>query len=319
MKKLTSKFQLKMLGLPVIESLDDFSAITHLSKGLIYNLSKNNIYYYKTYTKDKKGGGKREISQPSRKLKAVQAWILRNILDKLEVSPACKGFRKKASILDNAKPHIGANSILCIDLDNFFPSIKSNKVYTIFKTIGYNSIISTIFTNLCIFKGALPQGSPCSPQLSNLIGLSLDQRIEGFVGKRSITYTRYADDLTFSSYSSEVLLSAFRFIKKIIQDEQFIINNNKTRIAGPARARKVTGLIVTENSVGIGRKKLRELRLKIYKFWANEGNNIKEFKKIHGFLSFTKSVDKNRWLIIQKYMKTLNNKNPATLLCHIVK
>ena len=157
-----------MLGLPVIQSIDDFSVVTHISKYTIYQLSHNSDKYYKIFEIAKNSGGKRIICQPSKKLKGLQSWILVNILNKIQVSPSCKGFKKGSSTLDNALPHIGANTILNLDLKDFFPTITSKQIYNVFKTIGYNRLMATVFMNICTYKNLLPQGSPCSPILANL-------------------------------------------------------------------------------------------------------------------------------------------------------
>src|SRR5256885_1180224 len=104
MSKLTNTFRLNMLGLPVIQDLDDFSNVTHISKFTLYQLSKNSDKYYKTYTIPKKNGKGRLISQPSKKLKGLQSWILINILNRLSVSSSCKGFEKGSSTFNNAEP-----------------------------------------------------------------------------------------------------------------------------------------------------------------------------------------------------------------------
>src|ERR1035437_3286827 len=239
--------RLSMLGLPVIQSLEDFSRQTHISKHTIFQLSKFSNKYYQSYGILKKNGKIRTINQPSKKLKGLQAWILVNILDKLKVSNSCKGFEKGSSTLNNAEPHKHANAVLIIDLKDFFPSIKRYMVFNIFKSIGYNNIVATIFTNLCIYNDELPQGSPCSPKLANLATWALDLRIQGYVGRRGITFTRYADDLTFSSLSPESVIKIIPTLKEIIEDENFKINSDKPRVSGPARAKKVTGLVISEN------------------------------------------------------------------------
>lgn len=107
----TEIIKLNMLGLPVIQSIADFSIVTHISKYTIYQLSHHSNKYYKTFEIAKKSGGKRLICQPSKKLKGLQSWILVNILNKIQVSPLFKGFRKGSSTLDNALPHIGASKM----------------------------------------------------------------------------------------------------------------------------------------------------------------------------------------------------------------
>lgn len=309
-----------MLGLPVIQSLDDFSIATHISKYTIYKLSHHSDKYYKTYEIPKKSGGKRIICQPSKKLKGLQSWILINILNKIQVSPSCKGFRIGSSTLDNALPHIGANTILNIDLKDFFPTITAKQVYNVFKAIGYNKLIATVFTKICTFKERLPQGSPCSPMLANLTAWNLDLRIQGFVGKRGIKYTRYADDLSFSGLNPINVVKIIPMIKIISDDENFVINHKKTRIASSARAKKVTGLVVNEDSVGIGKQKYKELRAKIHHLTLpTEQTNEKLLYHVSGWLSYLNSVDKERLKKVKKYISELTKKNPTTLIVKLNK
>lgn len=317
MQKTTNKYRLQIFGLPVIENLYDFSTATRLSQKLIYNLSNNSKYYYKVYNIPKKNSGCRVISQPSRTLKVLQSWILKNILQDLKVSQSSKGFEVETSVLDNAMPHQGANAILCIDLNDFFPSIKGNWIYTIFRSIGYNKFISSLLTSICTYDGSLPQGSPCSPKLSNLVCLRLDARLQGYVGKQSIIYTRYADDLTFSALSIKKLVSSYKTIRRIIQEENFSINKDKTRLAGPSRRKKVTGLVLTDNSVGIGREKSRIIRSKLHHLSTNKNSTDKDVQHIKGWLSFIKSVDKLRYESLFKYIHVLKVKHPTSLIIRI--
>jgi RNA-directed DNA polymerase len=316
----TKIIKLNMLGLPVIQNLDDFSVVTHISKYTIYQLSKHSDKYYKTYEIPKKSGGKRKISQPSKKLKGLQSWILVNILNKIQVSPSCKGFRKGSSTLENALPHIGANTILNLDLKNFFPTITSNQVYNVFKTIGYNKLIATVFTNICTYEETLPQGSSCSPMLANLTAWTLDLRIQGYVGKRGISYTRYADDLSFSGLNPTKVIKIIPMIKEIINDENFIVNHKKTRIASSARAKIVTGLIINEDSVGIGKQKYKDLRAKIHHLTLpHEQANEKLLYHVGGWLSYLNSVDKERLKNAKKYITELTKKHPKTLVAKLNK
>jgi len=254
MTKTTDNIRLNMLGLPAIQTVDDFSGLTHISKYTIYQLSKNADRYYRIYTIPKKNGKDRTICQPSKKLKGLQAWILVNVLNKLQVSSSCKGFEKGSSTYYNAEPHKNANSLLTIDLEDFFPTVTQKQVFNIFKSLGYNNLISVIFSNICTYQEVLPQGSPCSPKLANLSAWKLDVRIQGYVGKRGINYTRYADDLSFSGLNPAKVIQIIPMIKKIIEDEDFKMNPTKTRIAGLSRAKIITGLVLSEGAIGIGRK-----------------------------------------------------------------
>jgi RNA-directed DNA polymerase len=306
---LLDRHRLNMLGLPIIEGLDDLSRVTHLSKGLLYRLSKFPNKNYLLYDIPKPGGKVRQITQPSRQLKAVQSWILRNILDHLKAHPACKGFEKQKNIRDNALPHVGALSVICLDLDDFFPTVSASRVWTIFQTLGYSPFVSTMLTSLCTYDAALPQGSPASPKLANLAVYSLDSRLSGYVGSKGIIYTRYADDLTFSGHSYTRLVAALPLIRKIIETEGFSVNESKTRICGPSRRHCVTGLILGPEAPGIGRQRLRSIRARIHKLCSipKATPPSEEVKSINGWLAFVCGVDKSRAEMLVRYVHGLKS------------
>ncbi|MBX7044545.1 MAG: retron St85 family RNA-directed DNA polymerase [Ignavibacteria bacterium] len=322
--KRKNNFKLNLFGIPIINTLDDLSLLTHITKSTLFRLSKKSYLYYKEYTVPKKNKGVRKISQPSAKLKGIQSWILQNILEKLKVSPSCKGFEKGTSTADNTKPHVGANAILVVDIKDFYPSIKGNFVFSLFKLIGYNNLISTILTNLCVLNDSLPQGSPCSPKIANLVAWKLDIRIQSYVGKRGIIYTRYADDLTFSSINPANLIKILPIVKDIIESENFEINKNKTRFIGISRCRKITGLVLSDNNFGVGKRKYKNIRSKVFKLKDiekieddKEKRKIKEMKEVYGLIAYLKSVDKERYLRILDYIRTLSVKYPNSILTNI--
>jgi retron-type reverse transcriptase len=294
-------FQLKNFGLPLIRTVDDLAEHTHLSPQFIRYLSYRANYLYKRYEIPKKDGSVRVIAQPSRELKAVQAWILRNILNKLSSSDNCKGFEVGCSILDNAAPHVGANFILNLDLKDFFPSIKAAKVYNIFSSIGYSKSVAAILTNLTVVDGRLPQGAPTSPKLANLICLKLDSRIQGYAGPRGLIYTRYADDISISAQTIKKTMNARSVLEQIIASEGLQINRKKTAIQGTMRRKEITGLILSSNKVGIGREKFRKIRAQVFSLFTDKSS---DFAKINGILSYVYSVDKascrRLWYYIDK-------------------
>lgn len=136
--------RLKIFGIPAIQTIGDFSFYTHLSEYALYQFSKNAEFHYKVYEIDKKNGKKRRIAQPSKRLKGLQSWILTEILNKLKSSDNCKGFEVGSNLRDNALPHMGANVVMTLDLVDFFPSVPSRRVYGIFRSIGFNKLISTV-------------------------------------------------------------------------------------------------------------------------------------------------------------------------------
>jgi retron-type reverse transcriptase len=248
-------------------------------------------------------------------LKAVQSWILRKILNRLKSSKNSKGFEIGESILSNASPHVGAHVLLNIDLEDFFHSVPASHVYSIFHSIGYNRLISHVFTNFCTFNGRLPQGAPTSPKLSNLACQHLDSRIQGYVGIKGIIYTRYADDITLSGLNESRIRKAKSMIEEIVVDEGFLINHKKTKICGTRKRKEVTGLVISKDSVGIGRKKYRKMRTEIYTMFQSKPDKL---PKVNGWLAFIKSVDLNNYYRLKKYILTLKKVFPESEMFNLI-
>lgn len=258
--ELSNHAQLRLIGLPVLDCLGDLATSIRLSNGVLYRVCTATESFYQTYHIPKQSGGTRTITQPNRTCKAIQSWILRRILDPLRVSSACKGFEKGQTIRTNAMTHARSNAVLTVDLADFFNTIHSRQIFAVFRNAGYNRRVAGILTSLCTCLDTLPQGAPTSPRLANLVCIRLDARLLGYVGKRGIAFTRYADDLTFSAQRMESLTKCFWAVKSIVSAEGFTLNSSKTRFAGASRQRCVTGLILTEAEIGIGRKKYRLIR-----------------------------------------------------------
>ncbi|VVT53836.1 Retron-type RNA-directed DNA polymerase (EC [Kosakonia radicincitans] len=287
--------------------LHGMSKATRISVETLRLMIHRADFRYRIYSVEKKGPERkmRTIYQPSRELKALQGWVLRNILDKLSSSPFSMGFEKNQSILNNATPHMGANFILNIDLEDFFPSLTADKVFGVFHSLGYNRLISSSLTKICCYKNILPQGAPSSPKLANLICSKLDYRIQGYAGSRGLIYTRYADDLTLSAQSMKKVVKAKDFLISIIPTEGLTVNSKKTCISGPRSQKKVTGLVISQEKVGVGRLKYKEIRAKIHHVFT--GRSV-EVEHVKGWLSFISSVDAKSHKRLLTYIGRLERK-----------
>lgn len=306
-----SVYTLRMFGLPLVESLDSLSEHMGLSRGLLYRLSARSSKFYRKFYLPKKSGGQREILAPSAEMKAVQAWILRRVLDPLPLHEAATGFRTGKNICFNAEPHRTNRWLLCLDLDDFFPSIPYGKVYTVFRTIGYNSHIAHVFSSLCTCDGKLPQGGVTSPALSNIVCFRLDRRITGFTGKRNIAYTRYADDMTLSSMNANRLIGAKQLVERIITEDGFALNEAKTRYMGPRQQRRVTGLVIGDGSIGVGRKRKRKLRAAMHRLAARNvpvGQREAFERYVFGWLAFLQNVDHSGYEQLRAYSTRLSKR-----------
>jgi len=297
-----SLYTQRLLSLPILQSIADFSVKTRLPHAMLSQYLTDNSRYYCHIKVPKKAGGYRPIDSPNRQLKALQRWILRNILEKLQPSPYATGFVTGISLKQNVQPHSGNQYVLKLDIKDFFPSIKASYVYSVFRAAGYSKKIAFYLTSICTLNGYLPQGAPSSPCLSNLVSLRLDQRIGKYCDRHALTYTRYADDISISGNKLSVIKKAWTVVKLITSEEGYCINRNKEMLSGPRSRREITGLICTPK-LGIGQKSYNAYRKKIFHLSKKGDPDSREI--ILGVLAYIKSVDTERYNKLTQYYKNL--------------
>ncbi|MCI0701405.1 MAG: reverse transcriptase family protein, partial [Planctomycetia bacterium] len=235
--------------------------------------------HYVKFQVPKKSGGMRTLSAPHKKLKAAQHWILANVVNKLPVTDAAHGFVVGRGIVSNANPHVNKAVVVNLDLADFFPTIAFHRVRAVFERCGYSGSVATILALLCTesprttvtYAGTkyevatgprgLPQGAPTSPGLSNQVARKLDKRLLGVAAKLGLTYTRYADDSTFSGGAevAEQIGWLLAKVRHIAQEEGFSVNEKKTRVMRRSTAQCVTGVVVNDKP-SLAREELRRLR-----------------------------------------------------------
>lgn len=233
---------------------------------------------YKQFTIKKKKGGERQIFEPEKKIKAIQKrlnyflqayylWVKPTEVHGFVVHPRYLG--TYCNIVENAKVHTGKKFVLNIDLKDFFPSISAKQVKNIFTShyFNFNEQIANALTLLTTYEGKLPIGAPTSPVISNFICHQLDRDLINFCKNNQLTFTRYADDLTFSSdttISNDNMLDIINLIKK----NNFEINEKKLRFKTSNRKQTVTGLTVNEK-VNVDRKLLKKIRAMLHDLTTN--------------------------------------------------
>jgi retron-type reverse transcriptase len=254
---------------------------------LAYHAEASAVSHYVRFVVPKKSGGERILSAPHPQMAAAQRWIFDRILARLPAHPSAHGFVKTRSILTNARPHVGSSVVVNCDLTDFFPSITVHRVIGLFRQLGYSPAVATILALLVTacpsrrvqYSGkawhvatgprGLPQGACTSPGISNLIARRLDSRLAGIAGKLGWTYTRYADDLTFSSKEpSDRIGYLLARIRHIAADEGFAVNESKTRVLKQATRQSVTGVVVNSETSS-PRRMRRQLRAMLH----NAGKN----------------------------------------------
>lgn len=323
-------------GLPNLDTLADIADAMKVSTDdlvwLCYERSTTETDHYSRFEIPKRSGGVRLISSPKPKMRIAQSWINLNILEKLTPSSYCYAFRPKTSILDNAEQHVKKKVIVKLDVRDFFPSITFNRVRGYFEYLGYNPGVATVLALLTTdaprvritIKGrsqivavgarSLPQGACTSPALANLIASRLDARLAGFIetldGQWS--YTRYADDLTFSTTDEEPPIGQLiATVGRIAKDENFEIKAEKTRIMRSPRRQSVTGLIVGDE-VRIPKATIKKMRALFHNIETRGKDVVSEelgkdainvARGYWAFLYMVSPTQANKYLIKHKWLR----------------
>jgi len=249
-----------------------------LKTSLVGLEEKINMPVYEHYTVKKKRGGERHIFAPEEQLKQIQR-RLNYFLQAYYLCikpPEVHGFvinphylGTHCNIAANAAAHTGKKHVLNIDLKDFFPSISAKRIKTLFSSLffAYNEQIATALTLLTTYQAKLPTGAPTSPVLSNFVCLGLDAELYFFCQFSGLQYTRYADDLTFSS-NAVISQDTIVNIKQLIQKHGFEVNEKKLRLQSSNRRQTVTGLTVNEK-VNVERKLLKKIRAMLHDMTKN--------------------------------------------------
>lgn len=249
-------------GIPVIFEFDHLAKLLGRQPDYLASVINAAEYHYRTFSIPKRKGGEREISSPYPALLECQQWILRNILSKIKTHKSAHGFISKRSIVTNAKPHLGAECLLKIDLEDFFPSIDLRCVIRVLQNCGYPNNVAFYLAKICCKNDRLPQGAATSPALSNIIAYGLDSRLSGLAKKFRLKYTRYADDITFSG--ERISVKTIQIIDEIIREQGFQTNQGKTHLCRSRGKRIVTGLSVANDILRVPREYKRKLKQEVF-------------------------------------------------------
>jgi len=286
--------------LPPIFTLRHLSHVANVDYGFLRNIVSRKINDpYKVFRLRKNSGrGFRIISIPDPDLMQIQRWINKNILELGQPNPASYAFLKNTSVKDAAEMHCNCRWLIKLDVRQFFESISEIGVYRVFRELGYQPLVSFELTRLCTRLGShtkarskkrwrsnaekytvinryqhyrmghLPQGAPTSPMLSNLVMKRFDENILTIADKYNLVYSRYADDLAFSTKSNEFSREdAKRFICQVydlMKQYGLSPNTTKTKIASPRSRKVLLGLLVDGEKPKLTREFRSNVRQHIY-------------------------------------------------------
>ncbi len=288
--------------------VDEFALGIGIPESYLKQFSKQIKYCYFSFYRAKKSGGKRTIDAPNRELKGIQSWILHNILNDIPISQCAHGFAKNKGIRTNAMLHKGKRYILCLDIKDFFPTIIKREVYKIFLTKTNDNETSNMLTDFCCYHDKLPQGGVTSPALSNIIFRPVDDDIQKHCEEKRITYSRYADDLTFSSNNRDRLVEIEASLSKILLQYGYRINKKKRRFMSGKKVKLVTGLTLNSGYPSIGRIRKRMLRAALYNSFSKHDPKI-NMNWIRGMLAFLRDIEPRQYQVFISYINNLRSKD----------
>ncbi|HGS5086056.1 TPA: reverse transcriptase family protein [Vibrio parahaemolyticus] len=342
-------------SVPFVFSLNHICHITGASYPYLREIVRRNETPYRFHRIRKKSGGHRFLTVPNTELKVVQTWINKEILASQAPHFRCYSYHSKSSIFKCAEEHCSSKWLIKIDIENFFDSISEVMVYKVFRKLGYKPLLAFELGRICTYQpthlrirntlkwrsfntnsaeypykrkgisffGRLPQGAPTSPMLSNLVFQEIDEELHSYASENGLVYTRYADDLTFSTidrrFSRERAIKFVRHVKKVLRAGNFSTNKSKLKIIPPGSRKVVLGLNIEGQKplLSKGFKKRLEGHLRgIEKFGIPQHVEHRRFDTIFGMMShingligYAKQIDYNYGSSLQARFSTILTQN----------
>lgn len=287
-----SDFILKILN-------DDASMLTCVNSNLLES-------YYYSFKVPKKRGGLREIFAPTLELKEIQRKIADYLIinKKQNLNVSC-GFELNTNMVDGAIKHVNKDVVINIDIKDFFKSITTKMIEESLQKTFNLETVPWKFLQIVTLNGTLPTGAPSSPVLSNIYCHKLDLELLKFSKENKLIYTRYADDLTFSSNEKIYSKNIIKLISQIVRKYNLEINTKKTKIYKKSYRQEVTGLVVNEK-VNLKREFRYNLKALLHN-WKKHGyiNAVKTFNTKYPDKNFDSTV--RGWIEFYGMVKGQNN------------
>ena len=313
--------------LPPIVSTDDLAfslgltpaELTRFADPLGLSNRTDNAFapHYLFHTLPKRDGRLRLIEEPKPLLKRIQRRLLHGLLDKVPPSPHAYGFLPGRNCTQAASRHCGEALVVSFDLRSFFPSITAPRVFGLFRTLGYPKDVARLLTGLCTLRTPphirqqlgrhadpryanrhLPQGAPTSPALANLSAFGLDRRLAGLSRHLDATYTRYADDLTFSG-DADIGPPLLHAVPQIVRDEGFALTPAKTRLSRAHQQQRVTGIVVNRH-LNLPRRDFDRLKAEIHQLPRDASAN--RLHRLMGRIAWVEALNPRKAERLRRYL-----------------
>lgn len=306
-----------------IHGLNHISHLSGVDYLFLYDvvIRKNNPY--QNISIRKRSNGFRKLTVPNEKLKVAQRVINQEVLSKIPVHWRCFSYHKGASIIKCASEHLGAKSLIKLDISDFFGSIDELTIYKSLLKLNYSPSSSYAMSRLCTYPdvnkdnlGVLPQGAPTSPSLSNIVFFDIDCKLQKLANRNNLIYSRYADDITFSSLDN-LERNDFIILKlsvvKILNYYGFCLNKNKIKFIPPGIPKFVLGINVGGRALKLSKKYKNDIDCHIYGVIKNGllshmyhrgfTSIFSMIQHILGKINHAKSIDNNFGLSRERKLK----------------
>lgn len=281
-----------------------------LAPSFLTKLARSASHRYKEYKIPKRTGGERTIHHPARELKLLQYWLLKNVLISLPVHPSATAYRKESSIRLNAARHVANNYLLRVDFEDFFHSLKGSDVVSVLEAnrhrladVALTDADINLIRQIVCRLDCLTIGAPTSPLLSNAIMFEFDERWSATAQAEEVTYTRYADDLYFSTNQPNVLQKILDNLRVSVNSggvPTLRINDRKTAFSSRKRRRLAAGLVLTsDRKISIGRHKKRMLKALVNKL-KNRELEPERVAHLRGWIAYLHSVEPTFVVALQR-------------------
>ena len=256
----------------------------------------------------KRSGGFRVIHEPRPALKQKQRGILRWLNERgIRTGAYAHGFVRNRSTFTHAKLHVGKKLIIKLDIENFFATTSVSMLRNALAEENLKAEYISEIIEVCTLNGVLPQGAPTSPFLSNIAVKKMDRRLAGLARKYNAVYSRYADDMCFSSDNPH-LNNILPAVEYAVRNSGYKLNSRKTKILRQCRRQIVTGVVVNEKA-NIPRELQRNTRARLHNFKMRILNNQvfdeAEYESIKGLLSYFLSLRPDKGTLFRKDIKEI--------------
>lgn len=282
--------------------LDNTAKQLMIHPSVLLSIAKGAPYKYKKYTIPKKNGGERLIAQPTRTIKQCQRALVQEMRGNVKISGNATAYVNNKGIKANAIVHSSNGYLLKMDFSNFFNSIKPWMLEKALTRCGMDLTSSEklFLANLLFHYPSrnsslcLSIGAPSSPLISNIVMFDFDVKMDRYCSRRNISYTRYADDISFSTNEKGILFHLPKHVDALLQKEfgsAILVNRNKTVFSSRKHNRHVTGVVLNnEGHISLGRSRKRMISSLVHKFQLGDFENV-NISYLQGMLAFANDIE----------------------------